>query len=258
MCRDALAAHPRLLNRDLDLGVGHRREFGRNACDVLAGEVELHRVDAVFEEPAHDAAHLFGAVDDGAEAEFGIGQMRQGLVGKTAGHGNLLTGREITRTRDLPGCDGVTDDDVEPGLRRRGADAGGPAALEIALGDVGAPQDVLLGRHALDGAKARLVIPREMRVCLGHPRHQRRAGGVDYRYAGGLEGTDPAGDASDAVTVDQHLAAIGCSAAPVENPSVGEEHAGHGSPPGTAVCGARDTRFRRGGPRLIERSIWPG
>jgi len=52
------AASPR--RPDGDLAVGHRRELGRDPRDILAGEIELHRVDTVFEEHAHGAAHLLG------------------------------------------------------------------------------------------------------------------------------------------------------------------------------------------------------
>ena len=50
---DALAAHLRLAHGHRDLLVGHRRELGRHAGDVLAGQVELDGVHAVLEEHAH-------------------------------------------------------------------------------------------------------------------------------------------------------------------------------------------------------------
>src|SRR5258708_4062476 len=39
------------------------------------------------------------------------------------------------------------------------------------VGDMRAPEDVLLRRHALDRTQARLIVPGEMRVRLGHARH---------------------------------------------------------------------------------------
>ena len=78
----ALAAQVRLLHRDRDLLVGHRRELRGDARDVLAGEVQLHGVHPVLEEHPHRLPHLLGAVDDGAEAELRIGQVRQRLVAR--------------------------------------------------------------------------------------------------------------------------------------------------------------------------------
>src|SRR6476660_1275339 len=47
----------------------HRRFFGAHAGDLLAGEIELDGIDAVFNELAHAAAHFFGAGNDNAEIE---------------------------------------------------------------------------------------------------------------------------------------------------------------------------------------------
>ena len=224
---DALAAQLGLRDRYRHLRVRHRRELGRNAGDILARQVELDGVDAVFEEPTHRGAHLLDAVHDHAEAEFGERQMRQGLIGQPTGHRDLLAGGEIARTLDLARRDRVADDHVKARLGGRGADAGGPAHPEIALGDMGAPQDVLLGRHALDRVEARLVVPGEMRVRLGHAGHQGGAGSVDHRDAGRGDGPHALGDAGDAVALDQHLAGIGLRTAAVDDADVGEQHVRH-------------------------------
>ena len=120
-----------------------------------------------------------------AEAELGERQVRQRLVAEAAGHGDLLAGRQVARAGDLAGIDRVADHHVEPRLRAGGADARGPAGFEIAPGDLGAPQHVLLERHGLDAGERGRVVPREVRVGLAHAGHQRRAGAVDHGRAGG-------------------------------------------------------------------------
>ena len=71
----ALAAQAHFLDGDRDLVVGHRRELGGKAGDVLARQVELDGVDAVLEEHADALAHLLGAAHHGAEAELGVRQV---------------------------------------------------------------------------------------------------------------------------------------------------------------------------------------
>ena len=182
-----LAAHPHLLDRRGDLGVGHLRRLRAHAGDVLAGEIELDRVDAVLHEGAHAAAHLVGAAHDGAEAEFRIWQVRRRLVAQAARHRDLLARGQVARTRDQAGVDGIAGGDVEARLGAGGADAGREAAAQVALGDMRAPEDVLLQRHLLDRAQAGLVVPGKMGVRLGHARHQGRAGGIDGVDAGGRQ-----------------------------------------------------------------------
>ncbi len=93
-----------------------------------------------------------------------------------------------------------------------------------------APQDVLLGRHALDGAEAGLVVPREMRVRLGHAGHQGRAAGIDHGDARHLDRARPTGHAGNAVALDEDFAGIWLSAAAVDDADVGEQHIGHVRP----------------------------
>jgi hypothetical protein len=92
---------------------------------------------------------------------------------------------------------------------------------------VRAPQDVLLGWHALDAAQRRLVVPGEMRVRLDHARHQRGAGTIDDRKAGDRHRARSARHALDAVALHQHFAGIGIIPAAVEDAHIGEQHIGH-------------------------------
>jgi hypothetical protein len=123
--------------------------------------------------------HLLGAADDRAEREVGCGRCGWVVSPRPPGTGDLLARGEVARADDGAVVDRVADDDVEARLGRRGADAAGPAHVEVLLRDLGAPEDVLLGRHALDRVERRLVVPREMGVRLDHPRHQEGAGAVD-------------------------------------------------------------------------------
>jgi hypothetical protein len=66
-------------------------------------------------------------------------------VAEAAGHRDLLARREVARADDRAVVDRVADHDVEARLRGGRADARGPAHVEVALRDLGAPQDVLLG-----------------------------------------------------------------------------------------------------------------
>ena len=91
-----------------------------------------------------------------------------------------------------------------------------------------APQDVLFRRHALDRVEAGLVVPREVRVRLGHAGHQRGAGRVDHGDACGGNGAHTLGHAGDAIALDQHLAGIGRCAAAIDDANVGEQHVWHG------------------------------
>src|SRR4029450_7220359 len=93
--------------------LGHWRELGRDARDVLAGEVQLDRVHPVLEEHAHRLPHLLRPVDDGPEAELRIRQVWERLVTEAAGHRDLLTGRQVARPRDLARLDGVAHHHVE-------------------------------------------------------------------------------------------------------------------------------------------------
>jgi hypothetical protein len=134
----------------------------------------------------------------------------------------------------VPSSIAFPDHDVEPRLGGGGADAAGPAHVEVAPGDLGAPEDVLLGRHALDRVERRLVVPGEMRVGLDHARHQEGAGAVDHRAPTigaarmPLPGLD---DTADPVALDQHLAHERRLAAAVEDADVGVVDVGHRSVP---------------------------
>ncbi len=136
----------------------------------------------------------------------GYGDMGQQLVAERAGHGDLLAGRQVARPRNLPGIDGVADHHVEPRFGGGGADAGGEAVIEIDLGDAGVPENMLLGRHQLDALQGQRVVPAEMGVRLGHPRHQGGAAAIDDGRAGDLCRLAATGDPRDAVALDQDFA----------------------------------------------------
>src|ERR1700733_10927994 len=87
-----------LLHGHRDFFFRHRRFFGAHAGDLLAGEIELDRVDAVFDELAHRTAHLFGSGDDDAEIEAFVRDMRWRGVAEPAYRRNFRTGRQIART----------------------------------------------------------------------------------------------------------------------------------------------------------------
>ncbi len=184
MRRDAFAPGLGLLHAHRDLFFGELARLARHAGDRLARQVDLQRVDAVLGEHAHAAPHLVRAADDGAERELRLRQVRLRGVAQAAGHGDLLARCQVARADDGAVVDRVADHHVQARLGRGRADARGPAHVEINLGNLGAPQDVLFRRHALNGIEAGLVVPREMRVRLDHARHQERAGAVDHLRAG--------------------------------------------------------------------------
>ena len=206
---DALAAQVRLVHGHRDFLVAHPGGAGGGrGCEVVAREVELDRVDAVLEEHADDLAHVVGAVDDDTEAELRIRDVGS-LVTEAAGHRDLLARRQVARPRDQALLDRVADDHVEAWLGAGGADARRPAQLQIAPGDAGRPQHVLLQRHPLDLLQGGGVVPREVRVRLHHPRHERGPGAVDHGGAGGRERPRAVTDPRDPVALHEHLAGVG-------------------------------------------------
>ena len=79
----------------------HRRFFGAHAGDLLAREVELDGIDAVFDQHADGAPHLLGPRDDDAEIEALMGNVRGRAVAEAADRGDLRTGGECSADR---GC----------------------------------------------------------------------------------------------------------------------------------------------------------
>ena len=96
-----------LARRHGDFFFRHRRLFGAHAGDLLAGEVELDRIDAVFDELAHRAAHFLGPRDDDAEVEALVRDVRRRRVAEPADRGDLRTRREIARAGEAPFVDEV-------------------------------------------------------------------------------------------------------------------------------------------------------
>jgi hypothetical protein len=176
-------------------------------------------------------AHLLGAADDRPERELVLRQVRRGGVAEAARHGDLLAGGQVARADDRAVVDRVADHHVEARLGGGSAHAARPAHVQILPRDLGAPQDVLLGRHPLDRVEARLVVPGEVRVRLDHARHQERARAVDHlRAEHRVRRLAVAGprDAADPVALHEHVAGERRLAAAVEDAHVGEEDVGHG------------------------------
>ena len=98
----------------------HRRFFGAHAGDLFAGQIELDRVDAIFDERAHRAAHFFRAGDDDAEIEPLMWNVRGRGIAEAADRRDLRPCRAIARARDHAGVDRVADDDIEARLGCRG------------------------------------------------------------------------------------------------------------------------------------------
>jgi hypothetical protein len=230
VARHPLAADLRLLHRDRHLFVAHPvRRRVRARDQVVARQVELDGVDAVLQEHPHRLAHPFGPVHDHAERHLGERQVWQHVVAERAGDGDLLARGEVARPGDLARVDRIADHAVEARLRRRRADAGGPAVVEVLLRHARRPERVLLVRQLLDGVERLRVRPAEVRVRLAHARHQRRAGAVDHGDPGDRQGPRAAPDALDPVALDQDLAGVGLGAGTVDDADVGEQNVGHAS-----------------------------
>ncbi len=150
--------------------------------------------------------------------------MRQSLVAEPAGHRDLLASGEIARAGNQSRVDRVAHDDVESRFRGRCADARSPTVIEIDLRHTRGPQRVLLDRHLLNVGEARCVVPREMGVRLDHPRHQRGARAINHGAATAGERARAARDSADALAAHEHLAAVRCSAAAVQNLYVGKQN----------------------------------
>ena len=106
----------RLLRRHGHFFFRHRRLFGAHAGDLLAGEVELDGVDAVFDELADGAAHFFRAGDDDAKVKALVRNVRRRRVPEAADGRDLRARRQIARPGKAPFID-------EASWRRRRAAA---------------------------------------------------------------------------------------------------------------------------------------
>src|SRR4029453_18883172 len=147
---------------------------------------------------------------------------------RAAGPVVSLPPREVTWAGNLARFDGVPYHHVEARLGGGGADAGRPAHVEIALGDVGTPEDVLLGGRALDLAEAGLIVPGEVGVRLDEAGHEGGAATVHHGHPAHGQRARAPGHAGDAIALHQHLAGVGRGAARVQDPNVREEDVGHG------------------------------
>ena len=131
--RATLLRRLRLAHRHRHLFLRHRRFFGAHAGDLFAREIELDRVDAVFDQRAHRAAHFLRAGDDDAEIEPFVRNVRRRGVAEAADGGDLRPRRQIARAGDHAAVDGVAHDDVEARLGRRRAAPCGEAGVEHEL-----------------------------------------------------------------------------------------------------------------------------
>jgi len=144
------------------------------------------------------------------------------MCAERADGGDLLAAGQIARAGEFAGLDGVAQDHVQARLGGRRADRRSPAHVEVALGHPHAPQDVLLRRHELDRRQRGLVVPREVRVGLGHARHQELALAVDDAGAVGADALRCVHDIDDPLAVDKQLALEDGFAAAVEDIDVGD------------------------------------
>ena len=226
---DALAAHAHLLGAGGHLGVGHPGGLGIGPGDeVVARQVQLDRIHTVLQEHARDLSQVFRAIDHHAEAELRKGQVRQHLVAQATGHGDLLAGRQVPGTRDLPGLDGVADHHVQARLGAGSAQTRGETGLEVVVRHLGRPQHVLLQRHGLNAGQRGRVVPGEVGVGLGHARHQRGACRIHDQRVTGRDTTRAAAHGHDAVAAHAHAAGVRHLPAAVQDADVGEEGFGAG------------------------------
>jgi hypothetical protein len=228
MRRHALAVAFGFLRQHGDFFLGKRRHFGGQPGDVFARQVDLQMVHAVLDEGACRAADFFRSAAHAAKAELRERHVRQRVVAQRADGGDLLAARQVARAGELARVDGVAQHHVEPGLGGGRADGRGPAHVQVALGHPHAPQHVLFGRHELDGRQRGLVVPREMRVRLGHAGHQKAAPPGDDAGVIGADALGQAGDLHDALALHEHVAQVGVGAGAVEDADVGECGTGHG------------------------------
>ena len=197
---------------------------------VFARQIELNRVDPVFDQRANRSADLFGSGNNQAEIEAGMGDVRGRRVAQAADRGDLRPGRQITRPRKTPLVYEPLGDDVEPRFRRRSATPGSKARVEHQLRHLHGDEHVLLELHHLDGVDARRIVPREMQMRVDHAGHQSRAHAVDDRRSTvgrgrSAEARRPLCDLFDAVALDEHLAGVGIVAGCVEDADIYEVRA---------------------------------
>src|SRR5271155_3690236 len=100
MARDALAPIVGGANADGQLLLAERDNFGASVADELvAGNVELHVVDAFAAAEAHGPSDFVDAIGDHAEA-LGM-HMRLALVAEAAGCRDLRAGGAIARAGEV-------------------------------------------------------------------------------------------------------------------------------------------------------------
>ena len=167
-----LVAELGLAHRHRHLFLRHRRFFGAHAGDLFARQIELDRVDAIFDERAHRAADLFRAGDDDAEIEAFMWDVRGRGIAEAADRRDLRACRQIARTGNHAAVDRIADDDIEARLGCSGAATHREAGVEHELGHLRGDQRVLLRRHHLDRIDARGIVPGEMEVRVAQAGHQ--------------------------------------------------------------------------------------
>ena len=164
--------------------------------DLLPGHRELDLVHADVDQLSHNSAHAFGA----------IGELGDALDQSTSGDGDLRSVGEISRAGESTGSDGVAADDVQTVIGGRGAQAHGVARVEIGPRRLEGEQEVLLHRERSETVQVCTVVPREVRVGVAQPGHQRSAASVDGACA--LRGRVDVPDLTDPSVRHQDVAPV--------------------------------------------------
>ena len=76
--------------------------------------------------------------------------MRLGAVAQAAGNRDFLARCGVTRPDDGAVVDGIANDDIQPGFGCGCPHTTGPTHVQVLLGYLGAPENMFLGRHALN------------------------------------------------------------------------------------------------------------
>ena len=219
---DALAALARHRRDRFDFVVGHQRLRGRRCRRrrVARGH-DLQHVDAFAARFARGAAELDRSVARQRVHRVAGIEMQLAQIADSAGDGELHAGGEEPRPWKLAARDRVARDDVEPGLRRRRAEAAGEALFEIKLRVRERREQMLFHRQLMECVRRRLVDEAQVRMRLDEPGHQRRAIAVDDLRA--RRWRDRFADARNPVSVDLHARAKGRGAGAVEHRRVAKQ-----------------------------------
>lgn len=193
----------------------HRDDFSpRMTNEFVAGNIELHVVDAF---PAADPDRLADTVDaigDHAEA-LGV-HVLLALVTQAAGNRDLRPGRPVTRPGQVAVLDLLPDDHVDPELCRGGGITAGESVIENERRVPAGPQQVFLGWNFTKVLVACRTDKGKVAVTLNHARHQELAVAVDHVQGTLLvDGLGATGHCRYAIVLDEDLTRIGFIIHPV-------------------------------------------